>query len=305
MTIELNREAIARIAALPGVAEAAEAGSALISLWPLTEAMQMDNDAKYAENLQVRVTHAFARILTGQDVTMPDAEFVYEGADEIPGRPQSIVDTLLAANDAYDTMAGYSESGDVQLIFDAAEALGVDWDSHVEAAVRETVVSVEAQVEADAEAGGRLAASGEPADVAVRFATALAVCDALLNVVSGDSEHDGDAAAQAVKVLPILLYVNELREQCSIPRICLTDQQILDLIDTRAKAAGADTLTATAEYIAPLAGAEWTKHRDDVLWNPDEAKKKAKEEDEKRNKEALAAKFAHIKDDPGKETVEL
>lgn len=305
MTIELNREAIARIAALPGVAEAAEAGSALISLWPLTEAMQMDNDAKYAENLQVRVTHAFARILTGQDVTMPDAEFVYEGADEIPGRPQSIVDTLLAANDAYDTMAGYSESGDVQLIFDAAEALGVDWDSHVEAAVRETVVSVEAQVEADAEAGGRLAASGEPADVAVRFATALAVCDALLSVVTGDGEHDGDAAAQAVKVLPILLYVNELREQCSIPRICLTDQQILELIDTRAKAAGADTLTATAEYIAPLAGAEWTKHRDDALWNPDEAKKKAKEEDEKRNKEALAAKFAHIKDDPGKETVEL
>lgn len=303
MTIELNREAIARIAALPGVAEAAEAGSALISLWPLTEAMQMDNDAKYAENLQVRVTHAFARILTGQDVTMPDAEFVYEGADEIPGRPQSIVDTLLAANDAYDTMAGYSESGDVQLIFDAAEALGVDWDSHVEAAVRETVVSVEAQVEADAEAGGRLAASGEPADVAVRFATALAVCDALLSVVTGDGEHDGDAAAQAVKVLPILLYVNELREQCSIPRICLTDQQILDLIDTRANAG--DTLTATAEYIAPLAGAEWTKHRDDVLWNPDEAKKKAKEEDEKRNKEALAAKFAHIKDDPGKETVEL
>ena len=39
MTIELNREAIARIAALPGVAEAAEAGSALISLWPLPEAM--------------------------------------------------------------------------------------------------------------------------------------------------------------------------------------------------------------------------------------------------------------------------
>ncbi len=40
---------------------------------------------------------------------MPDAEFVYEGADEIPGRPQNIVDTLLAANDAYDTMADYSD----------------------------------------------------------------------------------------------------------------------------------------------------------------------------------------------------
>ena len=32
-----------------------------------------------------------------------------------------------------------------------------------------------------------------------------------------------------------------------------------------------------------------------MLWNPYEAKKKAKEEDEKRNKEAFAAKFAHIK----------
>lgn len=316
MTIELNREAIARIAALPGVAEAAEAGSALISLWPLTEAMQMDNDAKYAENLQVRVTHAFARILTGQDVTMPDAEFVYEGADEIPGRPQSIVDTLLAANDAYDTMADYSESGDVQLIFDAAEALDVRWDTDVAAQVRETIAAVEAQIEDDA-AQGRLSTSSEPADVATRFATALAVCDALLNVVSGHAETVGlvgpavadaadvadEARATAIVTLPILLYVNELREQCSIPRICLTDQQILDLIDTRANAG--DTLTATAEYIAPLAGAEWTKHRDDVLWNPDEAKKKAKEEDEKRNKEALAAKFAHIKDDPGKETVEL
>ena len=86
MTIELNREAIAQVTALPTVTEAAEAGSALISLWPLTEAMQMDNDAKYAENLQVRVTRAFARVLTGEDVTVPDAEFVYEGADEIPGR---------------------------------------------------------------------------------------------------------------------------------------------------------------------------------------------------------------------------
>lgn len=304
MTIELNREAIAQVTALPAVTEAAEAGSALISLWPLTEAMQMDNDAKYAENLQVRVTRAFARVLTGEDVTVPDAEFVYEGADEIPGRPQNIVDTLLAANDAYDTIADYSESGDVQLIFDAAEALDVRWDTDVAAQVRETIAAVEAQIEDDA-AQGRLSTSSEPADVATRFATALAVCDALLSVVTGDGEHDGDAAAQAVKVLPILLYVNELREQCSIPRICLTDQQILELIDTRAKAAGADTLTATAEYIAPLAGAEWTKHRDDVLWNPDEAKKKAKEEDEKRNKEALAAKFAHIKDDPGKETVEL
>ena len=308
MTIELNREAIAQVAALPAVTEAAETGSALIGLWPLTEAMQMDNDAKYAENLQVRVTRAFARILTGEDVTVPDAEFVYEGADEIPGRPQSIVDALLAANDAYDTMADYAESGDARLIVEAADVLGIDWDSATAESVKEAVAAMEAQVEADAEADGRLATSAKPADVAVRFATALAVCDALLGEVSGDAVADGSAdsvANAAAKILPILLYVNELREQCSVPRICLTDEQILGLLNARAKAADADTLTATAEYIAPLAVAEWNKHREDVLWNPDEAKRQAKEEDEKRNKEALAAKFAHVKDDPGKETVEL
>lgn len=308
MTIELNREAIAQVAALPAVTEAAEAGSALIGLWPLTEAMQMDNDAKYAENLQVRLTRAFARVLTGEDVTVPDAEFVYEGADEIPGRPQNIVDALLAANDAYDTMAGYCTSGDARLIVEAADVLGIDWDSATAESVREAVAAMEAQVEADAEADGRLATSAKPADVAVRFATALAVCDALLGEVSGDAVADGSAdsvANAAAKILPILLYVNELREQCSVPRICLTDEQILGLLNARAKAADADTLTATAEYIAPLAVAEWNKHREDVLWNPDEAKRQAKEEDEKRNKEALAAKFAHVKDDPGKETVEL
>ena len=308
MTIELNREAIAQVAALPAVTEAAEAGSALIGLWPLTEAMQMDNDAKYAENLQVRLTRAFARVLTGEDVTVPDAEFVYEGADEIPGRPQNIVDALLAANDAYDTMADYAESGDARLIVEAADVLGIDWDSATAESVREAVAAMEAQVEADAEADGRLATSAKPADVAVRFATALAVCDALLGEVSGDAVADGSVdsvANAAAKILPILLYVNELREQCSVPRICLTDEQILGLLNARAKAADADTLTATAEYIAPLAVAEWNKHREDVLWNPDEAKRQAKEEDEKRNKEALAAKFAHVKDAPGQETVEF
>ena len=322
MTIELNREAIAQVAALPAVAKAAEVGSGLIALWPLIEAMQMDNDAKYAENLQVRITRAFARILTGEDVTVPDAEFVYEGADEIPGRPQNIVDALLAANDAYDTMTGYAESGDAELIIEAANALGIDWDSETAESVKEAIAAVEAQVEADAEADGRLATSAEPADVAVRVATALAVCDALLGVVAGDAADtsgsadgvsaddsadvaDSVAASAAAKVLPILLYVNELREQCSVPRICLTDKQILDLIEARANTSGADSLAATAEFIAPLAQAEWDKHREDVLWNPDEAKRQAKEEDEKRNKEALAAKFAHIKDDPNKETVEL
>ena len=88
-----------------------------------------------------------------------------------------------------------------------------------------------------------------------------------------------------------------------MPRICLKDGEYYDLL--RARAAAEDTLEATVTVIAPLAAAEWQKHYDDVTWDPDEAKRLAKEEDERKNKEALAAKFAHIKDDPGKETVEL
>ncbi|NMM94975.1 hypothetical protein [Bifidobacterium oedipodis] len=339
MTVELNHESIARVAGLPAVVEAAKAAQELIALWPLTEAMQMDNDAKYAENLQVRITRAFARILTGQDVTVPDAEYVYEGADEIPGRPQTIVDALLAANDAYDAMADYSDTGDTQLVFDAAEALGVDWGDATVAAVRETIDAAEAQVveggeapeddaageageagdaddTASVDAADATEAEGDKADetaaIAQRFASALAVCDALLGEVANvaDAADDESVRAAAARALPVLLYVNELREQCSIPRICLSDEQVLDLIRERAAAAArsdaADaTLDVTAVTIAPLAAVEWRKHREDVLWNPDEAKKKAKEEDEKRNKEALAAKFAHVKDDPSKPHVEL
>ena len=55
----------------------------------------------------------------------------------------------------------YTQSNSVCYV-KGGQAIGIGAGQH------ETVVSVEAQVEADAEAGGRLAASGEPADVAVR-----------------------------------------------------------------------------------------------------------------------------------------
>ena len=410
MTYELNTEDVARLAALPAVREAATAGARLVALWPLTEAMRMDNDAKYAENLQVRVTRAFARILTGEDVTVPDAEFVYEGADAIPGRPQSIVDALLAANDAYDAMADFSESGDASLVDDAVDALGVVWPDAVSVRVHEVLESVEGAMDAGefdsgvyavgsvgsdgsgdasgSEAGesassGESAGSGDagmtessgavgtvgvsgaagtvgpagaaPTDdafqpslalvdaVAHRFAAGLTVFDALIGAVANgvadaegpvaeSSADDGvagagtgtgtgddsgaDADAVAVKaVLPLMLVINELNEQLAVPRIALNDDQIRELLETRAKVLVGDgneapvgvrtSVDALAGLVSPLAAGEWAKHREDVLWDPAAAKKKAKEEDEKRNKEALAAKFAHIKDDPTKEEVEL
>ncbi|PLS29037.1 hypothetical protein [Bifidobacterium parmae] len=366
---ELNTASIARVAAAPAVREAAREAARLIALWPLTDAMRMDNDAKYGENLQVRVTRAFARILTGEDVTVPDAEYVYEGADAIPGRPQTIVDALLAANDAYDAIADFSDTGDATLVDDVAADLGVTWDDAASVRVHGTLDAVEAAVNdgtfdageyavadggsdgtGDGGASGGAAGAADAAGAAAmpvdddafepspalvdamahRFAAALTVCDALLAAVEDSGAGDAASApvaadtpvdAAAVRaVLPLLLVVNELREQISVPRICLTDVQVRDLLAARAAAladaateaaegatAGvgdAATLDATAAFVAPLAAAEWAKHREDVLWDPAAAKKKAKEEDEKRNKAALAAKFAHVKND-NTETVEL
>lgn len=309
MSFELNPSDIARVAALPVVRQAAETGARLIELWPLTDAKQMDNDAKYAENLQVRVTRMIAAILTGQEVTMPDAEFVYEGADEIPGRPQEIVDALLAANDAYDGVAEYSETGDIELPLGAVSELGVDWSEATAAAAKAVMETVERAVGAGARPGERLDASADPEEVARRFAVVLLAVDALLAAICGDGEAADDANAAefaARQALPVALYANELCERVAVPRLCPDAEGFRAMVHAVTSSADPQTsVEAVVEIIAPLAETEWTKHREDVLWDPVEAKKRAKEEDERKSKEALAAKFAHIKDDPNKETVEL
>lgn len=309
MSFELNPSDIARVAALPVVRQAAKAGASLIELWPLTDAKQMDNDAKYAENLQVRVTRMIAAILTGQEVTMPDAEFVYEGADEIPGRPQEIVDALLAANDAYDGVAEYSETGDIELPLGAVDELGVDWSAEATAAAKAVMETVERTVGAEARPGERLDTSADPGEVARRFAVVLLAIDALLAAICGDGEAADDANAAefaARRALPVALYANELCERVAVPRLCPDAEGFHTMVHAAVNAADPSaSVEAVAAVIAPLAETEWAKHREDVLWDPVEAKKRAKEEDERKSKEALAAKFAHIKDDPNKETVEL
>lgn len=293
---QLDETVVDRIAALPAVREAARAAAALIALWPLTDAMQMDNDAKYAENLQVRITRTMAAMMTGENVTMPDAEYVYEGADWIPGRPQTIVDALLAANDAYDAMADYSETGDVTLVADVAAALG-DAGAADNADVRAVLEAVETSIAPKATDEGHVPPSGDEDEIARRFAIVIVACDALFRILAGRG------AVDAARALPVILYANELGERLAIPRVCMDTEAFRGLLD--AVAGSDDAATALAGIVAPLAATEWTKHREDVLWDPEEAKKRAKEEDERKSKEALAAKFAHVKDDPTKETVEL
>lgn len=296
MAFQLDATAIAHVSMNPAVRDAAAVGAGLIELWPLTDAKQMDNDTKYGENLQVRMTRMAARVMTGDDVTVPDAEFVYEGADEIPGRPQRIVDALLAANDAYDEMGGYSETGDTRLIMRGAGQLGVDWDDDTVHVIAEALEAIEQAIGVgDGAAGGADAADVEA--IAQRFATVTVAADGLLRLID---------LRKPSRAVPVMFYVNELCERLSVPRLCFKAEQLSSLMTARSLTDDDEAaLAETVKLFTMVAASEWKRHHDDVLWDAAEAKRLAKEEDERRNKEALAAKFAHVSDDPSKPPVEL
>lgn len=303
MTFQLDATAIAHVSMNPAVRDAAAVGAGLIELWPLTDAKQMDNDTKYGENLQVRMTRMAARVMTGDDVTVPDAEFVYEGAGEIPGRPQRVVDALLAANDAYDEMGDYSETGDTRLIMRGAGQLGVDWDDDTVHAIAEALEAIE---QAIGVGGGAAAGAAAPANaapsadveaIAQRFATVTVAADGLLRLID---------LREPSRAVPVMFYVNELCERLSVPRLCFKAEQLSSLMTVRSLTNDDETaLAETVKLFTMVAASEWKRHHDDVLWDAAEAKRLAKEEDERRNKEALAAKFAHVSDDPSKPPVEL
>ena len=307
MAFQLDATAIAHVSMNPAVRDAAAVGAGLIELWPLTDAKQMDNDTKYGENLQVRMTRMAARVMTGDDVTVPDAEFVYEGADEIPGRPQRIVDALLAANDAYDEMGDYSETGDTRLIMRGAGQLGVDWDDDTVHAIAEALEAIEQAIgAADGAAGGAAAGAAAPANaapsadveaIAQRFATVTVAADGLLRLID---------LRKPSRAVPVMFYVNELCERLSVPRLCFKAEQLSSLMTARSLTNDDEAVLAeTVKLFTMVAASEWERHHDDVLWDAAEAKRLAKEEDERRNNEALAAQVAHVGDDPSKPPVEL
>lgn len=293
--------------ALSLLESAAKSAADLTKLWPLSEARHLDNDAKYAENLEVRAIRTIARIITDLDVTVPDAEFVYEGADEIPGRPQEIVDALLAAANAYDDMdlcyePDYSEAqeelennmNDVSAIF-----------SKLESNLSNDVNAINGAADSLSVAGNWSVDSLQDA-----FRCAKQECDfcglnsvesqkitAILSILKSLIEK----TSNIYETLPIFLYINEVCECAGVPRMMFNDNQWRAIVDCvkSGKASengenGENSMSTLLEIAAPWLEREWLKHKEDVLWDPEEAKKLAKEEDDRKSREALAAKFAHV-----------
>lgn len=288
--------------------EAAEAAIKLTALWPLTEVRHLDNDAKYAENLEVRSMRAIARMLTGLDVTVPDAEFVYEGADEIPGRPQEIVDALLAAADAYDNMDScYDPHYD-----EAEEEILESNNRNIDSIFKKLTAHISEDIDAINNAANTLGVKGnwgsENLQTAVNCAKQesylyksetieVQKITAILSILSNLILQTNDIR----ETLPIFLYINEVCECASVPRMMFKDSQWRELVDCVRNSSdncNCDNcncdISALINFISPLLISEWEKHREDVLWDPEVAKKLAKEEDDRKSREALAAKFAHV-----------
>lgn len=285
---------------------AAQSAANLTALWPLTEARHLDNDAKYAENLEVRSMRAIARMLTNLDVTVPDAEFVYEGADEIPGRPQEIVDALLSAADAYDAMDSCYEPN-----YDEAEAEILENDvNNIETIFNKLYSHASADADAINSAADTLGVQGnwvaEDLQNAIEYAKKqsfeyresvesqkiiLVLC-ILSKLVAKTSDIQ--------ETLPIFLYINEVCECAGVPRMMFKDTQWRELVDcvrnlqVDCSESNENSISDLINFVSPLLAAEWQKHREDVLWDPEVAKKLAKEEDDRKSREALAAKFAHV-----------
>lgn len=272
----------------------------LKSLWPLVEARYLDNDAKYAENLEVRAMHMISRILTGLDVTVPDAEFVYEGADVIPGRPQEIVDSLLSVADAYDGMESCYEPS-----YENADAGIHESNKSNSSEINSIFFNLQSHIDEDVNAINSVAnilqvkgnwnsqdlqyaiedAKQQTHDYedCVESQKIIAVLCILRTLIANTQDVDA--------TLPIFLYINEVCECVGIPRMMFKDNQWIELVDC---VRSSEHISTLVDFVAPILIDEWTKHREDVLWDPEVAKKLAKEEDDRKSREALAAKFAHI-----------
>ena len=98
-----------------------------------------------------------------------------------------------------------------------------------------------------------------------------------------------DSQEQAIRVLPVLLFVNAMRNQLSIPPTFINAEQLINLFGLRDTARQFGrlqsvfdssfnplTFSTTVKYLAFFAGQEWLRHTRFLEWNPKQAEQDAK-----------------------------
>ena len=138
-------------------------------------------------------------------------------------------------------------------------------------------------------------------EFARRYLASMTVLDALINLMCYGTD---DSQEQAIRVLPVLLFVNAMRNQLSIPPTFINAEQLINLFGLRdtARQFGRPqsvfdssfnqlTFSTTVKYLAFFAGQEWLRHMRFLEWDPKQAEQDAKDEDERKSREALAKKY--------------
>ncbi|WP_288268278.1 hypothetical protein [uncultured Bifidobacterium sp.] len=319
MPFVIDQETVTSMLNSQVVATAIDLGIDLVKMWPLQTAQELENDARYAEDLQVRFSCMMAQTLLkrSEQIEQSVAEAAYEGMDVIPGCDRDVMHALMSANQAYDVLSTYRGVNGADLFLEAARTLGIDVEDRIERGIRGVMASVartmrdtsgfEIDDDVVEEVGLCKSVTVDRDVLARRYLASVTVGDALLNLMCYDVE---DQQEQAIRALPVLLYINGLREQLAVPHTFVTAEQLGYLIDLRdsarrfgdckpvfANSFCPQTFVATVRYLAMFAGQEWAEHASYLRWDPKKAEQEAKDEDERRSKEALAKKFNLTKDD--------
>lgn len=318
MPFVIDQQAIASMFTSHVVDTAVDQGINLVKMWPLQTAQELENDARYAEDLQVRFSRMMAQVLLkrSEEIDQSVAEAAYEGMDVIPGCDPEILSALMNANHAYDVIGSYHGTDGADLFLEAARALDIDVEIKVEEEIRRVMTSftrsmrntsgLDMDIETANGIGLCKPVTVNHDELAMRYLASLTVSDALMNLMCYDID---DQQEQAIRVLPVLLFANGIREQLAIPHTFLTAEQLNQLVSLRdsARQFGAcepvfdnpfstQTFLATAKYLIMFAGQEWAQHAQCLQWDPKKAEQDAKDEDERKSREALAEKYKLTED---------
>ena len=231
--------------------------------------------------------------------------------DVLPGVDPEIIRTLMDANHAYDVMASYHGVDGIELFMETARILGIDVETRIEKEIQDLMENLSRTMrsasgfEVDDDVAENVgicqSATVDRNEFARRYLASMTVLDALINLMCYGTD---DSQEQAIRVLPVLLFVNSMRNQLSIPPTFINAEQLINLFGLRdtARQFGRPqsvfdssfnplTFSTTVKYLAFFAGQEWLRHMRFLEWDPKQAEQDAKDEDERKSREALAKKY--------------
>ena len=177
------------------VSMAVDYGVDLVKMWPLQTNQELENDVKYAENLQVMFSGMMTQVLLkrSEEVDQSVAEAVYEGMDVLPGVDPEIIRTLMDANRAYDVMASYHGVDGIELFMETARILGIDVETRIEKEIQDLMENLSRTMrsasgfEVDDDVAENVgicqSATVDRNEFARRYLASMTVLDALINLM--------------------------------------------------------------------------------------------------------------------------